>query len=62
MNDKTKLLFKTYLALNATEKEAFEKAIREYNSKGTLEQRNFSENFNKSLGPIMSARCAVCGK
>lgn len=62
MEEKTKLLFKAYLALSSTEQEAFLKAVREYNSKTILEQRNYSETFNKSLGPIMGAKCAVCGK
>lgn len=62
MEEKTKLLFKAYLALSSAEKEAFQKAIREYESKTILEQRNYSEALNKSLGPIMGARCAVCGK
>jgi len=62
MEKKTKLLFKEYLALSETEKQAFEKQLREYKSKGILERRTYSEAFNKSLGPIMGARCAVCGK
>ncbi len=63
MEEKTKLLFKAYLALNSTEQEAFQKAIREYGTKVTLqEQRNYSEAFNKSLGPIMGAKCGLCGK
>ena len=62
MDEKTKLLFKAYLALSSTEQESFRKAIREYSSKTILEQRNYSETFNKSLGPIMGAKCALCGK
>lgn len=63
MEEKTKLLFKAYLELSETEKEAFQKTVREYNSKLTInERRNFSDVINKSLGPIMGAKCAVCGK
>ncbi|MFZ2285083.1 MAG: hypothetical protein WAV86_14515 [Lutibacter sp.] len=62
MEEKTKLLFKAYLSLSETEKEALEKQIREYKSKGFLERRTLNESFNKSLGPILGAKCAVCGK
>jgi hypothetical protein len=62
MDEKTKLLFKAYLALTESEKEEFEKQLREYKSKGIFERRTFSEAFNKSLGPIMGANCVVCGK
>jgi hypothetical protein len=62
MEDKTKLLFKAYLALSSNEKEAFQKAIREYSLKTILEQRNYSETLNRSLGPILSAKCTLCGK
>jgi hypothetical protein len=62
MEEKAKLLFKAYLALSAKEQEDFQKAVREYNSKTILEQRDYSETFYKSLGPIMGARCVVCGK
>lgn len=62
MKEKTKLLLKAYLALTEIEKEAFEKQLREYKSKSILERRTYSEALNKSLGPIMGTRCAVCGK
>ncbi len=62
MEEKTKLVFKAFLALSETEKDAFEKQLREYKSKGYLERRTFNESFNKSLGPILGARCAVCGR
>jgi hypothetical protein len=62
MEEKTKLLFKAYLSLTEIEKEAFEKQLLEYKSKGILERNTYSEALNKSLGPIMGARCAVCGK
>ena len=62
MEEKTRLLFKAYLALSSKEKEAFQKSAREYNSKNIFEQRSYSEALNKSLGPIMGAKCAVCGK
>ena len=62
MEEKTKLLFKAYLALSESEKEAFEKQLREYKSKGFLERQTFNESFNKSLGPISGAKCSLCGK
>lgn len=62
MENKTKLLFKAYLALSESEKTAFEKQLKEYQSKGLFEKRTFSETFSKSLGPIMGASCPVCGK
>ncbi len=62
MEEKTKLVFKAYLALTEIEKEAFEKKLKEYKSKGFFEKKTFSESFNKSLGPILGAKCAVCGK
>jgi|GEM_PF-3516868 len=62
MEEKTKLVFKAYLALNEIEKETFEKQLRGYKLKDILEKRTFNEAFNKSLGPILGAKCAVCGK
>jgi len=62
MEENTKLLFKAYLALSESDKETFEKQLREYKLKGLLERRTFNEAFNKSLGPILGAKCAVCGK
>jgi hypothetical protein len=62
MNDKTKLVFKAFLELNSTEKVEIEKAIKEYNAKTLNEQRIFGDLLNKSLGPTLGAKCAVCGK
>lgn len=62
MEEKTKLILKAYLSLSLAEQEAFQNAAREYSSKNIIEKGTFSEALNKSLGPIMGAKCAVCGK
>jgi hypothetical protein len=62
MENKTKLLFKAYLDLSETEKELLEKKIAEYNSKGFFGKQTLNESFNKSLGPILGAKCSLCGK
>ncbi|WP_272150712.1 hypothetical protein [Tenacibaculum aiptasiae] len=62
MENKTKLLFKGYLELSVTEKKLLEEEITKYNSKGTFGKETFNESFNKSLGPILGAKCSVCGK
>jgi hypothetical protein len=62
MEEKTKLVLKAYLELSSTEQEAFLRVVREYDSKTIVERRNYSEIIHKSLGPIMSAKCPICGK
>jgi hypothetical protein len=62
MENKTKLLFKAYLDLNETEKKKLEEKIAEYNSKGPFGKQLVNESFNKSLGPILGAKCSLCGK
>ena len=62
MEEKTNLLFKAYLSISESEKEAFEEQLREYKSKGFLERQMLNESFNKSLGPILGAKCTLCGK
>lgn len=62
MNEKVKKVFKGFLELNDNEKDELKKAIRDYDSKGSYEQRTFSESFAKSLGPTSSNPCPCCGK
>ena len=62
MEEKTKLLFKLFLDLPENQKEEFEKLMSEYKSKGFFDKRTYRESFNKSLGPILSAKCEYCGK
>jgi hypothetical protein len=62
MEEKTKKLMRACLALSSTERKELAKALTDYESKGLLEQINFGDVLNKSLGPMDSNRCAVCGK
>lgn len=66
MNDKTKRVFNGWLALSATERDEFEKAVREYNASTSTKQKELRETFSDRVqkmqtGPL-SQGCACCGR
>ena len=62
MQENTKKIAKAALNLSEVERVELIKTLTDYNKVTLNEQRNFSEAFNKSLGPINTGNCPVCGK
>jgi hypothetical protein len=66
MNDKTRRAINGWLALSVSEREEFEKAIREYNISTATKQRELREKFSDRVskmqtGPLSSG-CPCCGR
>lgn len=62
MSNKLTGLKITYTKLTLSEKQEFKKFINEYEGKSEFEKGQVNENLRKSLGPINSAACPLCGK
>lgn len=51
-----------YTKLTWSERQELKKFIIEFDGKSEFERGQVNENLRKSLGPINSASCPVCGK
>ncbi|MDL5515075.1 hypothetical protein QSE00_24910 [Arenibacter sp. M-2] len=51
-----------YTKLTSSEKQELKKFINEFDGKSEFEKGQVNENLRKSLGPINSTACPVCGK
>jgi len=51
-----------YTKLTSSEKQELKKFVNEFDGKSEFEKGQVNENLRKSLGPINSAACPVCGK
>lgn len=64
MTEKVKQLLIAYSKLTKTEREAFDKAVREANDKlekGALYE-SFETHVKRMIGPLGSGVCECCGK
>jgi hypothetical protein len=67
VNEKTKQVFNGWLALNDTERSAFEDAVRQYknspDSKKTILKEATRDSVMKmQTGPLGRGTCACCGR
>lgn len=62
MDDKVKQLLLAYSELTSTQKDQFRDELRRYENKYLSEQRTYSEELKKSLGPLDSNACYACGR
>lgn len=62
MDKKVKLLFIAYSELDDKQQKELREEIDKYEKKWLYEQRNYSEELKKSLGPTSSITCPYCGK
>ncbi len=60
LSRKAKLIFKAYTELSSTEQTKLLTRLKEYDN--TLYKGDLSESLNKSLGPMDSNSCPMCGK
>lgn len=66
MNEKTERVFNGWLALSATERAEFDRAVRDYNNGSTSKQQEIRESTREHLtkmqtGPL-GHPCACCGR
>jgi hypothetical protein len=62
MSQQTDSIKRASTKLTSAERKEIIKFLEDY-EKGTInEQRNLSDSLEKSLGPLATSRCAICGK
>lgn len=61
MNNKTKIVFKGWLALSHDERRDFQNQMTEYLQGSELMQKRLQESLTVSLGPV-GGGCPCCGK
>lgn len=62
MNKKLTALKLAYSELGYSDRKEFKEFVEKYEDSTFTERDNLNESFRKSLGPINSATCPVCGK
>lgn len=62
METKTKAILMAILNLPQHERQMLMDELKNFDVQNVNEQKIISESLNRSLGPIMGSKCAVCGK
>lgn len=62
MQEKTKRILKAAYDLSADERQQLLAELQNFGRINLSEQRNFSDALSKSLGPLNTNGCPVCGR
>ena len=60
LTKKSKLIFKAFTDLSEDQQKKLLKELKDYDS--TFYKRSINESLNKSLGPMDTNSCPMCGK
>ena len=61
-SDQVRRLKRAILQLSSNERDEIRKFLKEIDEDTLQEREKLNEDFNKSLGPVSSGGCPMCGK